>query len=160
MTISRLALVIALAAAAGCGGGPKYVPVSGVVTVDGQPYKNAVVSFQPVAAKDGVAAGRGSGAVTDEKGRFTLYADDGTPGAVAGKHRIRIQTQRASNEVFFDPQVGSPDNAPAPAAKKGQVDPIPVEWYSDKVVKEFEVPADGTDKADFAITSIHAGKKK
>ena len=33
-----------LAAAVGCSGGPKYVSVSGVVTLDGEPYGNAVVT--------------------------------------------------------------------------------------------------------------------
>jgi len=165
MILSRavppFALAAAVVAAAGCGSdGPKYVPVSGVVKVDGQPYKNAVVSFQPVGTKDSPAPGRGSSAVTDDQGRYSLLVDDGTAGAVVGKHRVRIQTKRDDPAAFYDPAVGNPDNAAAaPAAKKGgRVDPIPAEWYSDRGGKEFEVPPGGTDKADFSISSARTAK--
>src|SRR5205085_1356039 len=85
MRLVRLIPVAALlAAAAGCGDGPKYVPVSGVVKVDGKPYKNAVVSFQPVGTPDKPAPGQGSSALTDEEGRYTLVCDNGQTGAVAG----------------------------------------------------------------------------
>jgi hypothetical protein len=163
MTRARVVLILAVAAAlavAGCGGGPKYVTVSGVVTVDNQPYPNAVVSFQPVAGKDGTSPGRGSSGVTDGEGRYRLVTDDGTEGAIPGKNRVRIQTLRKGGETFVDPQLGSPDNAGETAVRKGPVDPIPTEWYSDKGHKEFDVPPGGTDQANFSITSIHAGKKK
>jgi hypothetical protein len=99
--------------------------------------------------------------VTDENGRFVLMTDDGQTGAVVGKHRVRIQTKRDEANVFIDPETGSADSAPRSDAKKGgKIDPIPPEWYSDKSTKEFEVPAGGTDQANFDIPSIYAGKKK
>lgn len=164
MTLSRVAppfaLAAALVAAAGCGGdGPKYVPVSGVVKVDGQPYKGAVVSFQPVGGKENASPGRGSSALTDANGRYSLLVDDGTTGAVVGKHKVRIQTKRDDPAAFFDPNVGSADNAPTPK-KGGRVDPIPAEWYSDKGGKDFDVPPGGTDQANFDIPSVTAEKKK
>ncbi|MFO0797495.1 MAG: hypothetical protein U0804_08450 [Gemmataceae bacterium] len=155
-------LAAALVAAAGCGGdGPKYVPVSGFVKVDNQPYPNAVVSFQPVGSKENSAPGRGSSAVTDSNGHYTLYVDDGTRGAVVGKHKVRIQTKRDEPVAVFDPTVGSADGAPPPAAKKApKADPIPTEWYSDKGGKDYDVPAGGTEQANFDITSIPAAQKK
>ena len=152
-----LALAVGLAALAGCGGGPSYVPVSGVVTVDGKPYPNAVVVFLPMATTGNLEPGRGSSALTDGVGRFALTTDDGGRGALVGRHRVRIQTRRDDPEAFFDPSVGSADGAPTPKRKGGKVDPIPVEWYSDKSAKEFTVPPGGTDKADFAIESKRAG---
>lgn len=151
---SASALVIGLAALSGCGGGPMYVPVTGTVTVDGKPYSNAVVSFQPVAGPGNPEPGRGSSALTDGEGRFYLMTDDGRDGALVGKHRVRIQTKRDDPEAFFDPHVGSADNAPNPKKKGGKVDPIPTAWYSDKGGKEFDVPPGGTSKADFAIESV------
>jgi len=159
MTLSRLTPALALAgllvATTGCGG-PKSVPVSGVVTVDGKPYKRAVVSFQPLAGPGNPAPGRGSSGLTDENGRFSLMGDDGAAGALPGRHRVRIQTEREGAMVFVDPTVCSPDGG-LPQAKKGPVDPIPAEWHSDKGMKEFDVPAGGTDAADFAISSSPAG---
>src|SRR5262249_5813129 len=119
---------------------------------DGKPYKNAIVSFQPIGTADNPNPGRGSSGLTDENGRFTLTADDGHTGAVVGKHRVRIQTKRDDPTAFVDPEVGSPDN-PGPWGKKVEIDPIPVEWYSDRSTKEFEVPTGGTDQANFEIVS-------
>ena len=160
MRLIRLIPVAALlAAAAGCGDGPKYVPVSGVIKVDGKPYKNAVVSFQPVGTPDNPAPGQGSSALTDEEGRYTLVCDNGQTGAVAGKHRVRIQTKRDDPMAFIDPEVGSPDDL-GPLTKKGaRIDPIPPEWYSDNRGVEYIVPPKGTDQANFDIDSIQSLKK-
>ncbi|QDU22758.1 carboxypeptidase regulatory-like domain-containing protein [Urbifossiella limnaea] len=163
--LSRTAVPLALAAllaAAGCGGdGPKLAPVSGFVKVDDQPYPNAVVSFQPVGTKENPSPGRGSSAVTDSNGHYTLYVDTGERGAVVGKHKVRIQTKRDDPAAFYDPTVGSDDRGAAPVPKKGgKVDPIPAEWYSDKGGKDYDVPAGGTEQANFDITSIHAAQKK
>jgi len=140
---------------AGCGGGPKFAPVSGIVTVDQKPYPNAIVSFQPLGTQKNPDPGRGSSALTDEKGQFTLLTDDGQPGAVVGKHRVRIQTHRKDPSAYFDPAIGFPDRYDP--RKKPLVDPIPLEWYSDQSSKEFDVPPGGTDKANFDIVSA---KKK
>ncbi len=162
MRLVRLIPVVAagvlLAGTAGCGP-PTYVNVSGVVTLDGQPYKNALVSFQPIGTEHNPNPGRGSSGLTDENGRYTLVADDGHAGAVPGKHRVRIQTKRDDPAAFFDPEIGSPDD-PGPEVKKPKIDPIPVEWYSDKSTKEFDVPPGGTDKADFPIERKKPAPKK
>jgi hypothetical protein len=142
-----------LFAAAGCSGGAKFAPVSGVVTLDGKPYGNAVVSFQPIGDKGNPNPGKGSSAYTDENGRFVLVGADGEDGAVVGKHLVRIMTR--GNDVVGQPEVGSPDDAPV---GRGKVDPIPPEWNALSKV-EFEVPKGGTDKANFDITS-RKGKKK
>lgn len=146
--LAAVAVVALAAAAAGCGGA-KYAAVSGVVTVNGKPYKNAVVSFQPVSTAGNQEPGRGSSGVTDEQGRFTLKGHDGRPGAVVGKHIIRITTQSDSG-VNYDPNLGSPDGDPRAASVKPPVEPIPPSWNADSKV-EFEVPPGGTDQANFNI---------
>jgi hypothetical protein len=73
--------------------------------------------------------------------------DDGDKGAVVGKHRIRIMT-RGNDTVVVDPELGSPDNPPVDTI----IDPIPASWNVDSKV-EFEVPAGGTDKANFDIVT-------
>jgi hypothetical protein len=133
---------------AGCsGGGPQFAPVSGVVTLNGKPYKGAIVKFQPEATKDNTNPGRGSYAHTDENGRFTLVVDDKIKGAVVGKHRVAITTARDNRIPEPDPALGTPDGS-----AKILVDPIPPEWNS-KSTKEFDVPAGGTDQANFDIVT-------
>jgi len=137
-----------LVAALGCGSGPGYVPVSGTVRLNGEPYKDAVVTFQPMATATNANPGRGSSAYTDNGGRFVLLTFEGGKGAVAGKHRIRIATKGA--DVAVDPEKGSADNAAS--GRKQKVDPIPRSWNVESE-KEFDVPTKGTDKADFDIST-------
>jgi hypothetical protein len=147
-------------AVAGCGGGgERFAPVSGIVTIDGKPYDKAVVSFQPIAQKGSINAGMGSSAYTDENGKFVLKCMDGrNNGAVVGRHVVRIMT-KGNNVMGQDPnQVGSPDGD-VKAPSKAQVDPIPAEWNSAST-KEFEVPSGGTDKANFDIVTPKKGGKK
>ena len=154
MRLVRLIPVLAagalLAWAPGCGGSGGYVRVSGVVTLDGNPYKNAIVSFQPLGTPGNPNPGRGSTGLTDTNGRYTLTTDDGYTGAIVGKHRIRIRTRVDDPAAVIDPSVGSPDD---PLPKGKVVEPIPQEWFADHTTKEFDVPAGGTDKADFAIVT-------
>lgn len=145
--LTAAALGLVLGFVAGCGEKSKYAPVSGVVKLNGKPYPNAAVHFQPVGGKDNPNPGRGSSAVTDENGRFVLRTDDGYDGAVVGQHQIKILTNSAET-VAFDPAVGSPDDGPAPS--KDKIDPIPADW---RIMGKhtFEVPAGGTDQANFDI---------
>jgi len=144
-TFQVLAASAVLAALAGCSDGPKFAKVSGIVTLDGKPYAKAVITFQPLGGPNNPNPGRGSSAVTDENGRYELTSDE-NGGAVIGKHLVRIATV-GDNMSVADPNTGSADGAPPPGK---QFDPIPAEWnaLSDK---EFDVPAGGTDKANFDI---------
>lgn len=144
-----------LLSASGCGGGGKYVPVSGVVLVDGEPYTKAVVSFQPLGTAENPTPGRGSSAYTDEQGRFVLKCDDGTNGAVIGKHRVRIMTR--GNEVVQLAEGGGSVDGGAPAGKV--VDPIPPDWGTAST-RDIDVPAGGLSDVKFEITSVKGAKKK
>src|SRR5438067_1319638 len=98
--------------ALGCGGS-KMAPVSGVVTLNGKPYKDAIVSFQPISTSDNPNPGRGSDGRTDGDGHYKLMCE-GTDGAVVGKHKVRIRTYRDGAETGpVDPTVGTPDNPDA-----------------------------------------------
>jgi hypothetical protein len=114
----------------GCSSGPAYVPVSGVVTLNGKAFSNCIVTFQPMSTTDNPNPGRGSSGRTDQNGQFTLKCDDGRPGAAVGKHRIRIIAATQD---------------------------IPPEWNNEST-KEFDVHSGGTDKANFAIET--KAKKK
>src|SRR5712692_11334611 len=128
-----VALVLTTVPVAGCGG-PKIVPVSGVVSLDGKPYRKAVVSFQPIGSKDNPNPGRGSAGVTDEQGRYTLTYDGTAPGALIGKHRVRIFTEFGAMPPPDD------KSESAPGEKKSFREPIPPEW-NELSQKEFEGPS-------------------
>jgi len=139
-----------LAAAAGCGG-PNIAAVSGVVKLDGKPYKHAVVSFQPIGDKDNQNPGRGSAGLTDENGRYTLIYNGESPGAIIGPHRVRIFTKFAVKP----PPDDKSESAPGAVSFR---EPIPAEWH-ELSTKSFDVPRGGTDKADFDISTKSAAKK-
>jgi hypothetical protein len=75
--------------AAGCGR-PSHLPdlgyVSGTVTLDGRPFAQANVAFEP-------GQGRPSLGTTDAQGRYTLEFAGGYKGAVLGRHTVRIGTE-------------------------------------------------------------------
>ena len=124
---------------AGCGGPYKTASVSGRVTVNGKPLPNVAVVFQPLATADNKEPGPGSTGVTDSDGRYTLtIVGKSSRGAVVGKHKVRIM---AMNE-----DTDSADDQPKtvkPARRRGKRE----------TTLEFEVPAGGTDTADFDLKS-------
>lgn len=128
--------LLLLALAGGCGGGGAVAPVSGRVTLGGQPLADAVVTFQPIREQDAAAqVVGGSVGRTDASGRYELrlVAPD-KPGAAVGKHRVSISTATA------DPA----DDAKLPTGER-----VPAAWRDGS--KTFDIPAGGTLQADFAI---------
>jgi hypothetical protein len=139
----RLLPVLVVLCLAGCGSGAGYklAPVSGKVTLDGQPLAGATVTFQPEASSKEGTAGPGSAAVTDAAGKFVLQTAEAKrrPGAVVGKHTVRlsgVQDQRAPDDDSARPKVK---------------DPVPLRYREPGL--PFDVPAAGTDKADFQLDS-------
>lgn len=87
--------IMVIAAAVGCGRADMG-RVSGVVTYQGKPVADAVVSFRP--KNRPMAFGR-----TDAAGRFTLNTFSKGDGAVKGANRVRIE-----------PWSPGPDSVPEP----------------------------------------------
>src|SRR5262245_27445820 len=90
-----------LVAAQGCGGGVKFAPVSGKVTMDGKPMAGVNVYFIPLPKPGSDIAGNSAGGVTDENGQYTLKTS--TPeglkdGAQVGKHKVSISLQKSWGE--------------------------------------------------------------
>jgi hypothetical protein len=87
--LPRLLLAGITLVALGCGKPepPARVPVSGIVTIDGQPVPSAAVTFYPLFEGFGgevIAEG-----VTDAGGRYTLTCPLGD-GACLGKHKVTV----------------------------------------------------------------------
>ncbi|PQO37119.1 hypothetical protein C5Y96_06370 [Blastopirellula marina] len=94
---SRLATTtlaaIALIGLTGCGSGAGVAPVSGTVTLDGQPLANALVSFYP--QEEGKRFSTGT---TDASGRYELVYTNDQHGAAIGKHTVKITTATVQGE--------------------------------------------------------------
>ncbi|HLJ12150.1 MAG TPA: hypothetical protein VKU82_13235 [Planctomycetaceae bacterium] len=83
-------------------------PVSGTVTIDGKPLKNAIVKFVPkLEGPDSYKKGTTSFGWTDAEGKYTLtYAnEDGKPimGAVIGPHQVQIQLNDIAGGQLLPP---------------------------------------------------------
>lgn len=79
--------LLAIFSLTGCGGSsdslPGLTPVSGTVSLDGEPVVEGSILFTP-------EKGRVSNATTDENGNYELFYKSGIPGAVHGKHTVSI----------------------------------------------------------------------
>jgi hypothetical protein len=137
-------LTLAVSVMVGCG--PKAIKVaqvSGRVTLDGKPLGKASVTFVPMATKENPNPGPTAQGMTDEEGRYKLSVDVARPGAVVGKCRIYITT------ILSDPAIDERD-AGGPIRKVR--DKVP-QKYNQGTELEFDVPREGTDKANFDLTS-------
>lgn len=73
----------------GCGaGGPATAPVTGKVTMDGDPVPNALVTF---VAKDKGSAATG---MTDASGQYSL-STAGKEGAILGSYTVKVTSTQA-----------------------------------------------------------------
>lgn len=75
----------------GCNRGPELAPVSGRITLDGQPLAVAQLIFQPDARNSASSYG-----LTDEGGHYELRYGRERLGALVGSHTVRI---RAATEL-------------------------------------------------------------
>lgn len=80
----------------GCGGsGNPVAPVQGVVTLDGKPVTDMVVTFTPVKRKtasvgDENEPGKSATGNTDSEGKFTLSTYERNDGALVGEHMVSV----------------------------------------------------------------------
>ena len=133
-------LLLACLLVAGCGG-PDYevVPISGRVTLDGDPLADVEVTFQPMAVKAANPnPGPGSYGLTDVDGRYSLKTiEPEQDGAVVAEHFVYLSIKYADggsgDEIIFRETV------------------LP-RCCRDGTMK-YEVLPGGTDHADFTLTS-------
>jgi hypothetical protein len=138
----------ALLALCGCGSTYKLAPVSGKVTMDGKPLPKVVVTFAPMGTKENMDVGPTASAVTDAGGQYALKLDAGKPGAVVGKCRVYINTTLEERSKGGG---GDEPDAPGPFRRMAR-EKIPAK-YSRQTELVFDVPAGGTDQANFDLQS-------
>jgi hypothetical protein len=119
----------------GCGRKANIVPVSGRVTLDGQPLANVAINFGPLTGGlDGAYASYGK---TDAEGRYTLkLVDNGQPGASIGKNRVTLNESGLGGES--DGAAAKIQFKLPPKARDGTM--------------QFDVPPGGTDAANFEFS--------
>jgi hypothetical protein len=131
--LRSLLLTIVFVAVAGCGGSnlPDLGQVSGTVTFEGKPLSGALVEFVP-------ENGRPSFAETASDGTYSLNYLPDAPGAVVGKHLVRITQNPVTGEVGDNEKV------------EKKLDPIPMK-YNKNTILEAEVTS-GSNVVDFELT--------
>jgi hypothetical protein len=143
--LRRLLPVAAVAVlATGCSKAPyDTAAVSGRVTLNGEPLAGVAVMFQPIAPDGNINPGPGSYGITDADGRYSLtLIGKETPGAVVGKHKVRIA-------LHDDTPQDISDDTPK-RRTKAKVQPPP-KYDRAEALLEFEVSAKGSTSADFEL---------
>jgi hypothetical protein len=140
---NRLLLGFALLSALGCGSPYKLAPVSGKVTLNGQPLVNATIAFNPI-RKEGsrsLDAGPHSVGNTNAAGEFALNTLTGENGALVGKHTVVISliSSEAEQGDARPPRGGWPLKDAIPAR------------YNHKSELIFDVPPGGSTQANFDL---------
>jgi hypothetical protein len=135
-------LGLGLALLTSCESKPKFAPLSGRVTLDGKPLAGGYVYFQPIAPEGSAfAAASGSSGKTNENGEYSLKGPNGEDGAWVGRHKVMIDAHAS--------KVGETDERP-PRGGWPQFNKVPSKYNKDSK-ETFEVPSEGTDKANFDL---------
>lgn len=114
MRLFSCSIVLLLATLAGCGPKlPETIPVTGVVTLDGAPCADALVTFIPIEE----TKGNGGAGYTAADGKFTAHLHDGQsgkgpPGLLPGKYKVVINKSVNPDGTPFvrDPNVAPIDS--------------------------------------------------
>jgi hypothetical protein len=142
--MTRYALLALLAVAAGgCSDrGYRVAPVSGRVTVNGRPAVKYHVEFLPDGGGKVLNPGPGAVGVTDAQGVFVLNCPQTREkGAVVGRNRV-VLTASSPPGVNPDAETEIPNRS-----AMARQDALTIRRFT------YEVPAGGTDKADFEWNS-------
>lgn len=150
---------IAILSSAGCGDS-SIAPVSGKVTVAGEPVEGIRLVFSPVLSEDGKDPGPWSSGVTNSAGEYTLETRYKDNGAVVGQHTVafvyddigKINTYR---ELRREAKQDG-DKAAFEEAKKNISDyearqKTRPKSSGDGYKENFEVPSGGTQEANFDL---------
>ena len=167
IAVLSLCFALMLFTSIGCkGDGFSLAPVSGTVTVDGEPVGDLKIVFYPKSSKENVNPGPFSTGKTDSEGKFTMVSRSGEPGAVVGPHRVGFELpgdmdESALGEAQADLEEltaeGDADAASVKAARdkiaairkkmKGFAF-VPARYLSSPIIS-VEVPAEGL--SDYAV---------
>ena len=147
MRTARYLVAVAAGAILGCSDSRPYktAAVSGRVTLDGKPLAKARVSFHPAQkASDGPLSGPESYGETDADGNYSLTTVFKDKGASVGRNRVMITTLKMERPAS-DPEEGK--------FKMVSPEKVPAKYSTEKAPLYFDVPAGGTNAANFELTT-------
>lgn len=146
----RLVLVAMLTLlGAGCGRGnlPELGYVSGRITLDGNPVKEAHIEFTPV------ADGRPSAATSDSAGYYVLFYKGSVKGARLGEHDVTMTTFREAMTYVEDTDEDEPADANIEDSEitiPGRPEEIPAKYFEDPLTVTV---AEGSNTIDLTLDS-------
>jgi hypothetical protein len=139
-----VAMVLVAAIAAGCKpAGPDVHPVTGTLTIGGQPAQNVQIALYPADGSAQMATGR-----VDASGRFALVTGNkGAKGAMAGKYKV-VLTPYEESSMEADAARYTSGKGKSPTPPKAS---FPKEYLApDSSPKEVEVKP-GPNTIDLAL---------
>ena len=146
----RAAILSCSAFLAGCGDsgdGPPIAPVSGTVTVGGEPRGGLVVTFYPE------VGGRPASGKTEDDGTFVLTTLNTADGAPVGTNKVAITGGGSGGAYVSDiegpPMPGMPGYDAYMKAESEKIDPKYANAESSGLV--YTVPEDGFDDLEIKL---------
>lgn len=154
MRTAALAALIGLTVGvSGCGGGggrPETHPVAGVVTFNGEPVADAMVTFH---LEDG-GAPRPAMGKTDSNGKFRLTTFDTNDGAMAGRHVVTVVKEESTGDDGGEMEIGSDSYAAAMSAAAAGTNErklLVPEKYATKAESPLRITVDAGGRDDVEI---------
>jgi len=117
LRVGAVVAMLAMSGLFGCGSGPKLVPVSGTVTLNGKPLKDAAILFLPDESNREGLPGQDQ---TGPEGNYKVMTN-GRSGLVPGKYRVvvtksTVDASKLPGDFKDDPYMGKlVAEGPAPA---------------------------------------------
>lgn len=135
----------------GCGNsnrGPRTVPASGILTLDGVPVEGAAVAF--VQQDQGKHFAQG---YTDAEGKFSLNAFEYKTGAVPGEYMVSIQKTVVEVAKAQPGSEESEHEGEGEGAGETVRNVLPPRYTTPTKDFMFTVPEDGTDSLKIELTT-------
>jgi len=144
----------------GCGGSdetPEFVkdlvPVTGTVTINGEPVAGATIRFIPPTGPDARQGAHEAIGITDAQGKYTLLTSaprvthDQSKGALPGEYKVVITRLLAS-----DGKAVPKGTTDADAMAVGAKESLPPRYSDESKSKLKATVTDSTDPIDFKLT--------
>jgi hypothetical protein len=132
---------------AGCNA-PKYAPVSGVVTLNGKPLADAMVSFQMIVEEDPLKAPPSAAGKTNQNGEYSLKSRTANAaekdGAIPGSYKVVI--------ALINPATIDRDKRRGAADLASSFEQLPARYNVESTLT-CDVPPEGKKDANFQLTA-------